>query len=401
VRPLALPPSGYDGTSPKSIASALVLSVLLHAALWQAAPASLGIVIQADAPAPFEPRVAIENTPPEEIPEELLPEELRPPKPRFVQVNPEAPTRNPPDTLNTGAATQRAAQPVPDGTERAPLPKLDGEEAESTQLVNHIPREFLPPEAQPQPDRPLGQPAPDTTAPTPVSKTAVAQKAQETDGPAPAQARPEFTPAVERGGIAVSVHPGKAPLKPEVPEDTGAVPVNRPSAQKNSGERDGTDAQKNTPAPQSAPANAAPKGDADDLPAPRPRPQAVKVGTTGILMKNPYGTNEAGTLSLDAKYSEFGDYAQRMIEIIQASWWVIIERSKIHEQYGAVVVIEFTLCRDGTLKDVVVASTTASASGTYACKDAIESRTPFDPWRADMVAMLGDEERSKFTFHYR
>jgi hypothetical protein len=144
----------------------------------------------------------------------------------------------------------------------------------------------------------------------------------------------------------------------------------------------------------------APNGDTP-LPAPQPRPQAVKVGTTGILLKNPIGTNEAGTLSLDAKYSEFGDYAQRMIEIIQATWWLILERGKIHPTPNTTVIVQFTLCKDGTLKDVTIAHTTATPAATYACKDAIESRAPYDPWRPDMIAMLGGEERAKFTFHYR
>jgi hypothetical protein len=137
------------------------------------------------------------------------------------------------------------------------------------------------------------------------------------------------------------------------------------------------------------------------LPPPLPRPQAAKVGTTGVLLKNPTGTNEAGTIALDARFSEFGDYAQRMIEIIQASWWLILERLPIRENPNATVVVEFTLCKDGTLKNVVVLSTTAGKTATYACKDAIESRAPYDPWPEPMIKMLGDEDRARFTFYYR
>jgi hypothetical protein len=137
------------------------------------------------------------------------------------------------------------------------------------------------------------------------------------------------------------------------------------------------------------------------LPAPLPRPQAAKVGTTGVLLKKTTGTNKAGTISLDARFSEYGDYAQRMIEIVQASWWLTLERIPIQEKPDACVTIEFTLCKDGVIKDLIVLNTTASRAATYACRDAIESRSPYDPWTEEMIKMLGDEDRTRFSFHYR
>ena len=76
-------------------------------------------------------------------------------------------------------------------------------------------------------------------------------------------------------------------------------------------------------------------------------------------------------------------------------------RTKHREANHAVVIIEFTLRKDGTLHDVVIKESTASQAGAYICKDAIESRTPFDPWTPEMIATLGDEDRGRFTFHYR
>ncbi|MDR2863912.1 MAG: hypothetical protein LBV54_08620 [Puniceicoccales bacterium] len=451
MRPLELPKRGIENTSPGSVLTALLMSILLHGTLWQTAPAYLSVASASPPPPQKATEVVLEEIKPEDIPEELLPEEFRRPKPRFVHINPEAPTLLPPETLNTGAATQRAAQPEPAPPSPSSLPKVDGEEADSTRVVNHIPRELLPPQLQPQPHVPLGKPDPED--PAPVAKTATPdqqtrqmpnaaradnaqdvpppqqtppdatgeQPARAKEGPSPAQERVKLAPSTAKGGLTATMQPGKAPVDPRISNATGDIPVKHPEAEKRPGERE---ARANTPpvrsatatAKKSAPAprpqavqsvarpekqTAIAKGADDGLPAPLPRPQAAKVGTTGILMRNPSGVNQAGVLTLDAKYSEFGDYAQRMIEIIQASWWLIIERAQIHEAYGAVVVIEFTLCKDGTLKDVIVSSSSAKQAGTYACKDAIESRAPFDPWRPDMVAMLGEEEHSKFTFHYR
>ena len=139
----------------------------------------------------------------------------------------------------------------------------------------------------------------------------------------------------------------------------------------------------------------------DGIPDPAPRPQMTRTGTTGILTRSNVGANEAGVLALDARYSEYGDYSQRLIEVVQASWWQIIERSKIREGFDKKVVVGFTLHKDGTVTDVEVLYTSASPTATNACRDAIELRAPFDAWRADMVAMIGDQERSRFTFYYR
>jgi hypothetical protein len=117
-------------------------------------------------------------------------------------------------------------------------------------------------------------------------------------------------------------------------------------------------------------------------------------------LKTTTSTSEAGTLALDARFSEFGDYTQRFLEVVQASWWINIERTRIRESV-AVVVVDFTLCKDGTLRDVIIAHHTSGEAASYACKDAIESRAPFDPWPEEMVKALGGEDRGRIVFHYR
>ena len=332
------------------------------------------------------------------VPEELLPEEMQRLKPRFVPVNPEAPTHQPPDTRNTGAATQRAAQPVPD-SQRSDMPKIAGETEESNQIVNNIPREFLPAHQQPEPGRPLGKPEADAIqdAPAQVPSLPADSKPGTNTSKIPAgEARTDEAGLPQNA--AEGTHEKKSNTDSKSLSQTNNPPPKKPEtlptsqAQENKGKDENENAVKPAIVRQ---------GNSPDNLTPAPRPQAAKVGTFSLLARRPTGTNEAGTLALDSRYSEFGDYAQRMVEIIQASWWLSLMRTKHREANHAVVIIEFTLRKDGTLHDVVIKESTASQAGAYICKDAIESRTPFDPWTPEMIATLGDEDRGRFTFHYR
>ncbi|MDR2513175.1 MAG: TonB C-terminal domain-containing protein [Puniceicoccales bacterium] len=338
------------------------------------------------------------------VPVELLPEEMRPPKPRFVSINPEAPSFSPPKTQNTGAATQRAAQPRPD-TQRNDMPKIDGEIEKSTHIVNNIPREFLPQHLQPKPGQPLGHlptnDTPETPAPPTAPPSADTQSPTHTapDQPSPQQ---QDTSAGRADRTKESFPKHKAENSREKRSTTDDTTRQRADKQPN------TEKKKTKPAPNPENKNKATtkptitrqENAADNL-TPAPRPQAAKVGTFGLLARRPTGTNEAGIVSLDSRYSEFGDYAQRMVEIIQANWWMSLMRTKHRETGHTVVVIEFILRKDGTLRNVVIKESSASQTGTYTCKDAIESRTPFDPWTPEMIATLGDEDHGCFTFHYR
>jgi hypothetical protein len=506
------------------LAAAGLASFLIHGALWLVLPETLA----SPAAKEKEKERTLAILPAKEIKEEdiplaLLPEEFRPPKPRLVQVNPDAPADIPPETINTGAANQRAAQPDPVSNERSSMPKFDGELEHSNRITNNTPRPLMPNFAQPVPGVPMGKPAkgvpldippqpaqptqptppspptPPVAAPTPAEQppappqAAIAPRADTDAPPAPHAAlntKPEAQPDAKAtvaqlptstknsrpdgrqaeasvpapsligtadtyekppplpGDVPVLRLPENRPLpKPRHEEEKlpvkPAPPAAPPPSEKTAPDTKPQIAFPDAPAKTDAPpppakadtiakADAPPKptppkpttptppttaaakpapppapppiqraniGDADDFPAPLPRPQIAKAGTVGPLLRNPTGTNEAGTLALDAKYSEFGDYAQRMMEIVQASWWTILQRTNISAR-GGQVTITYTLCPDGTVRDVVIAESSASRAAAYACKDAIEARAPYDPWTPKMSETLGKEYRSSCTFIY-
>ena len=131
------------------------------------------------------------------------------------------------------------------------------------------------------------------------------------------------------------------------------------------------------------------------------RPRAsVPSGTYGLLLRRPVGVNRAGTIAVDARFSNYGDYTQRMMEAIQSSWWSIIERSRFEGLSRGNVIVRFRLHRDGTVTDTEVLGTEVTRVMTLACKDAVMAPAPYDIWRADMVAMYGESDTVTINFIY-
>ena len=131
------------------------------------------------------------------------------------------------------------------------------------------------------------------------------------------------------------------------------------------------------------------------------RPRAtIPSGTMGILLKNNVGVNRAGAIAVDAKFSNYGDYSQRMMEAIQSSWWALIDRARFESVSRGSVVIRFNLRRDGSVVDAEILRSDVPSVMAFACKDAVMAPAPFDHWREDMVALFGNEQTVTITFHY-
>ena len=131
------------------------------------------------------------------------------------------------------------------------------------------------------------------------------------------------------------------------------------------------------------------------------RPRAsVPSGTSGLLLRNASGVSRAGAVAIDARFSNYGDYTQRMLEAVQSSWWSIIERSHFEGVSRGRVTVRFRLHRDGTVTDVQVLGSEVTRVMTLACKDSVMAPAPYDIWRADMVAMYGESDTVTINFLY-
>ena len=228
------------------------------------------------------------------------------------------------------------------------------------------------------------------------------------------QAVPKTTPFTSaRNQTAAQPVPEKMPTNSPLPKSQGTSEQLRIAQ----GKPRSIDQSEAAPATQpsvsmAAPVKAAPppgpgKSAAQPSPAPAPvaanpdRPRAsVPSGTYGLLLRRPVGVNRAGSIAVDARFSNYGDYTQRMMEAIQSSWWSIIERSRFEGVSRGNVIVRFRLHRDGTVTDAQVLGTEVTRVMTLACKDAVMAPAPYDIWRADMVAMYGESDTVTINFLY-
>jgi outer membrane biosynthesis protein TonB len=218
-----------------------------------------------------------------------------------------------------------------------------------------------------------------------------------------------------RNQTAAQPVPEKKPTNSALPKSAGTSPEIR-LAQGKPRSIDQSQAQP-TPAPvisMAGPKSAPPPGPgkssakpvAKAAPAPvaadpdRPR-ASIPSGTAGLLLRNSVGVNRAGAVAIDARFSQYGDYTQRMLEAIQSSWWSIIERSQFEGVQRGRVTVRFRLHRDGTVTDAVILSNEVTRVMSLACKDAVMAPAPYDIWRADMVALYGESDIVTINFYYR
>jgi outer membrane biosynthesis protein TonB len=403
VRPAKKPRRRVARAYPEIVDSfgpAFVLTVLIHLLLFKGASSS-GLFVSAPAKIEIVPTgnpvsvtTAPKNTP---IPANLLPPQMRPTPPKFVEVNPLAPSQKPDHDRNTGAADQRAAQPTPDPTAKGDRPRVKGEEPDSTRIVQAIPRDFIPPDIRPPAGSPLGMPVPEKPSP---DKTAKPTKSSE--GPSARADLPKGKPITDKGTAFVEKPGPEKPAK----ADKADQKTDDPSEEKHDGEKSAEKTpdtksvkpEKTEIARATSVSENPSQSTGKDTPA-KPRPRATIAGTSGPLGVSLSGASAAGTLALDSRFSRMGEYASRMYEIIQAAWWVGADRSRINE--SGTVVIEFTLNKDGSVSGAKIVEKTTSDRAAYLCLDAVTGRAPFDPWPDDMIGMFGDKQEGRLTFHYR
>jgi outer membrane biosynthesis protein TonB len=251
------------------------------------------------------------------------------------------------------------------------------------------------------------------TAPVKIDEARLPPKLRFAEtNPAANQAVPKTAPFTSsRNQTAAQPVPEKMPTDSPLPRSAGTSEQIRLAQ----GKPRSIDQSQAAPAAQPAismapPAKVAPppgpgKSAAPPAPAPvaanpdRPRASAPS-GTFGLLLRRPVGVSRAGSLAIDARFSNYGDYTQRMMEAIQSSWWSIIERSRFEGVSRGHVVVSFRLHRDGTVTDAKVLGSEVTRVMTLACKDAVMAPAPYDIWRADMVAMYGESDTVTINFHY-
>ncbi|PJF38435.1 MAG: hypothetical protein CUN54_10870, partial [Phototrophicales bacterium] len=103
-------------------------------------------------------------------------------------------------------------------------------------------------------------------------------------------------------------------------------------------------------------------------------------------------------VSIDANYSQFGDYMQRMVEAVSEQWELLGHRSNLADgNLDTRVVLTFHLDKSGRVKDMQIAYSNATRAAQLLCQDAVISRSPYGEWTREMVNALGEDLPITFT----
>lgn len=359
-----VPPSPEE-REPKSrsVAIGIACTLLFHVLLFTLAPllpveklsgthSNLSAIARAKRSKSFDFQLV--NPPAEKPP---------PPALKFVETNPDAPENTPDQTPNVSNRNQQSAQ-AEAAKEKDPenRPSVKGRDDIKSDAIVSGER------AQPQPGE----------AATPVSAQNPAAEAQEQQ-----QARAEQIPLTgfdkkegqNPDGIGTNIARAKAPA-------TGADQLIE-------GSRDAKNADGAATATNQTSAS---------RPTPRPRPRLTAARST-VLENRIAGTPNVGILGLDARWSEYGDYMNEFVGIIDAQWHKIVEGSSVYPKSGSHVIVTFKLNSDG---EVVVQSFEETAGGVAVSQStsAITTRQPYRKWTEQMIAVLGKEQTIKFGFYY-
>jgi hypothetical protein len=281
---------------------------------------------------------------------------------KFVETNPDAPENIPDKTTNFAAQNQQVAQEKATPDSRSDRPAIDGKkDFESTQIVNgRLTQPIEEVEAVPEVTQPQEQMvSPPKAEQNPLTGTEKIQGEDATAfGSNVAKIPDNVRPVDER------VEGEK--VAPLIEGLTGLQPAIDPTR-------------------------------------PRPRPQLTKPPQTrpAILADNKFGTENIGNIAVDAKWSNYGAYLQRMIDSVQIQWERILIDSKVNPPSGSSVTVKFVMNQEGNISRIVNVESNSSESARRACVSAITDRAPYGAWTDDMKALLGVEQEMTFTFYYQ
>jgi len=129
--------------------------------------------------------------------------------------------------------------------------------------------------------------------------------------------------------------------------------------------------------------------------------QRLTAPRTTILTNRASGVANVGIIGRDARWSEYGEYLNELMEIVQVQWYSILEESRVSPPHGSHVVITFKINSKGETDIVKVEDADAGKQGVFSCQNAIQARQPYRKWTEQMIALLGDEQTLTFSFYYQ
>ena len=108
------------------------------------------------------------------------------------------------------------------------------------------------------------------------------------------------------------------------------------------------------------------------------------------------GTAEAGPLSFETQWYDWGEYAQSMVSRIRLHWYQNMPHL-IRTGLKGVVTIRFTIHRDGRISDITLLQSSTTPPYDFAARKAIELASPLNPLPRDFPNAT---ERVTAMFYY-
>ncbi len=285
-----------------------------------------------------------------------------PPKPpmKYVEANPNANNNVPDRTTNMAAQNQQVAQEKPTPNGKSDMPALEGQkEIKTTQIVSgSLEKQQVQPPVAPAkvaPPKPVATPPKQEQLPL-----AGTDKAQGTNPDAYGTARAKLDDSAK-------------PIMEKVDGAKGVV----------------------------ADPNASGTTARIDPHHPQPRKVLAIHSRPAIFTENKFGTSNIGPTAVDARWNNYAEYLQRLIESVQIEWDRLLEGGRAWPPQGTTVSVKFRLDSKGRVSEILDVTSTSSEQGRIACVTAITDRSPYGEWTPDMIALMGDSQDMTFTFYYQ
>lgn len=290
------------------------------------------------------------------------PEKTAPPPQQFVETNPDAPENIPDRTNNFAAQNQQVAQEKPTPNGDSERPALEGKkDFQNNQIVSgqlRDPSEIIP-------SSPPSVETPVQASPAPRAEQNPLSGFEKIEGD-------------NEKGYGTNIAPA-APNARAIPERVeGATDV--PLVEGAMGLQPAIDPKR-----------------------PRPRQSIVKQQQVrpAILAENKLGTKNVGVTAINAKFSNYGAYLQRLVEAVQIEWDGLVANMKAYPPPGTYVIVKFVLNAEGRVTGISNIENHTTDIGSRTCVAAITNRSPYGEWTEDMKAVLGEEQELVFTFYYQ
>ncbi len=136
-------------------------------------------------------------------------------------------------------------------------------------------------------------------------------------------------------------------------------------------------------------------------PKERPRLASTSLNRSTILSNRATGVANIGILGMDARWSEYGEYLNELIEIVQQQWYSILRESRVSPPRGSHVIVTFRINSKGETEITKVEDADAGKQGVFSCQNAITYPQPYRKWSDAMKAVLGDSQELTFSFYYQ